>query len=193
MWTNRPGEPRASRSLHSSYELVNLMELTASIVITLGALIGVVLTALTLPGMWLAVLVALVCVAVRPDSMHWGFLLAACGLAVLGEVAEFGASAAGAATVGGSKSGAVGSMVGGLVGALAGTVLLPIPIVGTIAGAVVGAGVGAVIGERGHAERPWKESITVGGGAAAGRLVSVVVKSVIAGVMALVLIVGAWI
>ena len=168
------------------------MEITASIVITLGALIGVLLTVVTLPGMWLSVLVALVRVAWRPDSMHWGFLVAGCVFAVLGEIAEFGASAAGAATVGGSKSGSIGSIVGGLVGALAGTVLLPIPIVGTIVGAVVGAGVGAVIGERGHAERPWKESLAVGGGAAAGRLASVLIKGVIAAAMALVLIVGAW-
>ncbi len=169
------------------------MELTASILITLGALVGVVLTLVTLPGMWVAVLVASVCVLWRGDSMHWGFLLAGVGLAVLGEAVEFFASAAGATRAGGSRAGATGSVVGGLVGALVGTVVLPIPIVGTIVGAVVGAGVGAIVGERGHAQRPWKDSMRVGGGAAAGRLASVVLKGGIAAVLALVLIVGAWV
>ncbi len=169
------------------------MELTASILITLGAVMGVLLTVLTLPGTWIAVMIASACVLWRPDSMHWGYLLAGVGLCVLGELVEFLASAAGATKAGGTKAGAIGSIAGGLLGAIFGTVLLPIPIIGTIAGAAIGAGIGAIVGERGHSKRSWNESVRVGQGAAVGRLVSVVIKSAVAGVLGVVLVIGAWV
>lgn len=170
------------------------MEITASILITLGALLGVLVTAITLPGTWLAMLVAAGVVLWRPDAMHWGYLIAGVVLAILAEVAEFFASAAGATQAGGSKAGAIGSIVGALIGAVVGTVLLAfLPIIGTIVGATIGAGAGALVAERGHGGRPWKESFTVGKGAAVGRLLSVVVKTAVAAVLCIVLIVGAWV
>ncbi|MCB1281403.1 MAG: DUF456 domain-containing protein, partial [Salinibacterium sp.] len=159
-----------------------------------GALLGILLTAVTLPGTWLAVLFAGVVVLIQRDSMHWGYLVGGVGLCVAGEIAEFVASAAGATKAGGSRASAIGSILGALVGALAGTIVLGfLPIVGTIVGAAAGAGLGAIIGERGHAQRPWKESFAVGRGAAVGRLLSVVIKTGIAVVLAVVLILGAWV
>jgi hypothetical protein len=55
---------------------------------------------------------------------------------------------------------------------------------------VLGAGVGAVAGERGIRGRTWGESLRVGRGAAGARLVAMVVKAGIAGVVAAVLVVA---
>lgn len=161
--------------------------LGAAIVILLSWL-SVLVTLVTLPGTWLAILVALVVKWWRPELIDGWWAIGLCVfLAVLGEAAEFGAGAVGAKTAGGSRSGAVGALVGGLVGGVLGTVLIPLPILGTILGAVIGAGAGAVLAERGHAGRTWKESLKSGQGAAVGRAVSVVVKGAISALIAVVL------
>lgn len=167
-------------------------DIVAASLVTLIALAGVLITAVTLPGIWTALLLTLLVWWWRPELFEWWSIAIVGALAVLGEVAEFLASAAGAAKAKGSKAGAVGSIVGALVGGVAGTIVLPIPIIGTVVGAIVGAGAGAIIAERGHQGRPWKESLEVGRGAAVGRALAVVVKTVVAGAAAAVLIVAAW-
>lgn len=168
------------------------MLITAAIISTLGALLGVLLTAVTLPGIWLMVIVAMLCAWWQPDLYSIWTLLSVVGIGIAAEIAEMLSSAAGSAKTGGSKSGIIGSLVGSLIGLILGTVLIPIPIVGSIIGAVAGAGLGAGIAERGIAKRSWGESYQSGKGAAVGRALASVIKTGFAIAAALVLIVFAF-
>jgi uncharacterized protein len=153
------------------------------LVISLAGLVGIVLTILTLPGVWVTLAVALICQLIAggdPPLFSWWTLAAAFALAIAGEIIELIASAIGAARYGGGKSGAIGSIIGSTVGAIFGTFLIPIPIVGTIAGGVIGAALGAVMAERGCGGRSWGQSCRVGQGAAIGRLLSTVAKLAVA-------------
>ena len=155
----------------------------------LASWLGVVLTLASLPGIWFMLLVAALCKWWQPDLLSWETLGAVALLAVVAEIAEFFSSAVGAAKTGGSKSAAWAALVGAIIGAIAGTPFMP--VVGTIAGAVIGAGLAATIVELGVHKKPWRESLKVGGGAAAGRLVAVVIKGVLALACAVILTVAA--
>src|SRR4051795_4785925 len=126
-------------------------------------------------------------------GIGWITVFVLLGLAVLGEVIELAASAAGAAKQGASKRGIALSMVGAVVGSILGLMVgLPIPILGSfimaVLGAAAGAFAGAYLGEawkgRGHEER-----IAVGRGAFTGRIWGTVGKLAVGAVM---LVVVAW-
>lgn len=169
--------------------------------VTVVAWAGVLLTALTLPGIWVAIAGA--CLAQwwswsqrAPGSdelmFSWWTLGVCAGIGLLAELTELLASAAGAKKMGGSRRGAVGSVVGALVGALLGTFLIPVPVLGSVLGAALGAGAGALLTERHLGEKTWKESGRIGMGAFAGRLAASVMKVGFAGVVAAVLTVAAF-
>lgn len=168
-----------------------MIYLAASIV-TLGALLGVALTLITMPGIWFMIGVALVCFWWQPGMFSWWTIGAAITLAVSAELAELVASAAGSGKAGGTRHGAWGSILGSILGLVAGTLLIPIPILGSLLGAVLGAFVGAALAERGVAQRSWGESVKSGQGAAVGRLLSSVIKSAFAILVALLLVVDAF-
>lgn len=169
------------------------MDLLASIIITLFALLGVALVLLQGPGIWLALLVAVACQWWRGDVLSWWTLGAVALVAALAEVAEFAASAAGAAGAKGTEAGVWGAILGSIIGMILGMIWIPIPIFGSVLGAIIGAGLGALIAERGVSNRTWKESAAVGGGAAIGRLMSTVVKTAFAALAAVILIIDAWV
>lgn len=169
------------------------MTYLAATIVVLSGLAGIALTLLVMPGIWFMIGVA-VAIAVfwqREMFSPWT-LAAAVALALIAEIVELVASAAGSKRAGGTRPGAILSIVGGIVGAIVGTPLIPIPVIGTIAGAVIGAGLGAFIGERGLAARGWKDSARSAGGAAAGRLVATIVKTAFAAAIALLLSVAAF-
>lgn len=168
------------------------MLLTAGIISTIAALLGVLLTALTLPGIWIMILVALLCQLWQPELFSWWTLGAAAALAVGAEIAEGLSSAAGSAKSGGTRAGVIGSLIGSVAGLIAGTILIPIPIVGSIVGGIIGAGAGAVLGERGVSKRTWADSFRSGQGAAVGRALATVIKTGFAVVVALMLIVDSF-
>lgn len=160
------------------------------VISTIGtAWLGVLLTLVLLPGMWIALLAVLSAQALMsPAPMSWWTVGVIAALAVAGEVAESASSAAGAKRFGASKSGMVGALVGSVVGAIAGTVFLAfIPVLGTLLGAVAGAGLATGLAERGVAGRTWKESGTSAAGAAAGRVAAIFIKTCIAAVQAAVI------
>jgi len=163
----------------------------AGSVIVLFALIGVALTMLTLPGIWLALLVALlVDIFWAPAMLSWQLLTAVGAIAIGAEFAEFFSSAAGSGRERGSGRGMIASLVGAAAGMLVFQILIPVPIVGAIIGGVVGAGVGAFAGEKLWAGRPWVESWRSGRGAAVGRALSIIVKTGFAVAAAVVLTAG---
>ena len=169
------------------------MTYVAASIVVLFCLVGVALTLLTLPGIWVMIAVAIGCQIWRPELFSLWTLGVVVGLGLLAELAELVASAAGSKRAGGSRAGALLSVVGGIVGAIVGTPLIPIPVIGTLIGAVIGAGVGAFIGERGVSGQGWRVSAASAGGAAAGRLVASIVKTAFALLIALILGVAAFV
>lgn len=162
----------------------------AAISLLLAALLGFVLTLLTLPGLWLPLLVALGFQWFEPTMFSWWTIGAAVLLGVAAEALEFVATAAGAAKAGGTKRSAAGAILGTIAGALVGSVLLIFPV-GTILGAVVGAGAGAVLLDKTRDQRTWTESTKVGAGAAAARGIALVIKASFSALIALLLIIAA--
>lgn len=155
----------------------------------IASVLGVALTAVTLPGTWLTVAAAIIAAAVRPDMVSWSVVAWVTGIAVLAEVIEFVASALGAAKGGSTKAGVTASIGGSILGAIVGIPFLP-PL-GPVIGAVVGAGVAAAVAERYYAKRTWTQSGRAGAGAAVGRLLSTLAKTALAGVMGSLLVVAA--
>lgn len=164
------------------------MTTVAAITVIIAGLTGVALTLLTLPGIWFALLVAVLCELWRPELFSWETLLAVLIVAVLAEVLELVASAAGATKMGGTKRGALGSLLGAFIGAMAGSMFF-FPL-GTILGGAIGAGLGAVVFERHGGRMGWKDSMKVGSGAAAGRLAATLMKTGFAILAAVILTVG---
>lgn len=135
-------------------------------------------TLVTLPGNWLIVAAAALFAWLLPEEAGRGIagttIVVLTGLAVAGEVIEFGAGAAGAAKTGASRRAVVLSLVGAALGSVAGlTIGAPIPILGSFVMAVVGGAAGAFAGA--YLGETWKgreegERIAAGRGALVGRL-----------------------
>lgn len=161
--------------------------LAAVIVITL-AWTGVVLTMVTLPGIWVALATAVICQLWRGELYSWWTLGAVFAIGAIAEVGELVASAAGAKKMGGTKRGAIGSLLGAFLGAIGGSAFF-FPL-GTILGGALGAGIGALVFERHGGRMTWNASMKVGSGAAVGRLAATLMKTGFATLAALVLTVG---
>ncbi|MFZ4572783.1 MAG: DUF456 domain-containing protein [Phycisphaerales bacterium] len=164
----------------------------ASLVVFL-AFLGMLLTAIMMPGAWVTIAgVFAIYWFWKPelvDSPWWTFG-SAVALATLGEVIEFAAGAAGATKGGSSRSGAIGAMVGSIVGAI---LMAPIvPPLGMIAGGVLGAAGGTVLVERGIKKKTWEESTRAGKGAAIGRIIATVSKTLFAVAIGMIMIAAAF-
>jgi len=150
----------------------------------------------TLPGNWIIVaLTVLFAVFVHLPSGAGISLWSAgvvIGLALLGEVIELAAGAAGAAKSGGSRRGMVLSMVGAMLASMAGAslgIFIPVPVVGPLIGAVAGGAIGAFAGA--YAGETWKgrsedERLAVSRAALVGRVFGTVGKLGIGGIMVVV-------
>jgi uncharacterized protein YqgC (DUF456 family) len=165
----------------------------AGMLFVLAMPVGVVLTLVTLPGVWVLMALAVgVQVLWMPELFSWWTLAACFVLAAAGEVAEAVATGVGAAKGGASKWGIAGAIVGTLVGAVLGT-FIPLPIIGTLIGAALGAAAGAVLAEKVIKNRGWMDSTKAGAGAAAGRLVALVVKGCVTAAVGVTLAVAAFV
>jgi len=154
-------------------------------------LAGLLITVMTLPGLWLMLAAAGgYALLTHGDFISWKTLAVLLVLAVLGEVVELAFSAKGAKHSGGTKRGAWGALIGGVLGGLFLTALVPIPIVGTLAGVCIGTFLGAMMGEL-SGGREALDSVFVGVGATKGRLMGTLAKVGLGGIMfTLILIVG---
>jgi uncharacterized protein YqgC (DUF456 family) len=148
-------------------------------------------TLVTLPGNWGIVLLAALFAWLVPGSaelhLTWTTVGVLVALALIGELAEAFASAAGAARQGASRRSVLLSLVGAVAGSITGVAVgLPVPIVGSAIAAVVGgaagAFAGAAIGEHWKG-RPVGHQVQVGRAALFGRLWGTVAKLVIGIVM----------
>jgi hypothetical protein len=172
-----------------------VIEWIAASVFCFSALLALGLVVLSLPGVWMLAVLAVGTELLFPELLSGWTIAAVLALAVVAEVVDTLASAAGAKKAGGSRRAMFASIFGAIVGGILGTIV--VPILGTIVGAVLGAGIAAGLLEstkRYHdiegdstRSRAWN----VGVGAAKGRAVAILVKGVIALVVGGILIGGA--
>lgn len=167
----------------------------------LFAVLGIVcvlLTVMQLPGIWLMLVLAIGVQLADVAWVHgaeadvgWWAIGIGVALAIIAEIFEGVAGAAGAKVGGGSRRAMWGGFIGGVVGAILGTVLIPIPVLGTFIGAIAGAFAGALLGEvTGKNKRGVAASIKPAAGAAAGRAVGTVVKIAMGVAIWLILVAG---
>jgi uncharacterized protein YqgC (DUF456 family) len=138
--------------------------------------VGRVLAAFTLPGLWL-MLAAAAGYAFLTGGHYLGekSLIVLLILALGAEIAEFVLGGAGAKKAGASKWGIVGGILGGILGGLFLTALIPIPVLGTIIGICLGSFAGA-FGIELIMGQPVAQSVRIGYGAAKGRFLGIVNK-----------------
>lgn len=158
--------------------------LLVAVIFAIVGLVFVLLVAVGLPGVWMLLAFALVIELIDglylpaggSSTFSWWVLLVALGLAILGEVLEFAASALGAKHGGASRRGMIASIVGAMIGGLVGTFALPIPVVGSILGAVIGAALGAMVGEYTREGVTLRQTLKPAQGAAIGRFLGTLGK-----------------
>ena len=168
----------------------------------LVSLVCVVGVPLGLPGTWLMLGLALLLETIdgsflagdAPQTFGWATLGVGAALAVVGEILEAGAGAAGTHLGGGTRRGMVGAIVGGLLGAILLTGLIPIPFIGTLIGAFVGTFAGALYAEATSEEaRQNHETLKAAAGAALGRLAGTLGKTMLAVMIWVVLVRAAFV
>jgi uncharacterized protein YqgC (DUF456 family) len=158
-------------------------------VITCG--VAWLLSLISLPGNWIMVGAAALYAWIFPEAadrgLMWSTIALLILLAILGEVIEFGAGAAGAVRQGASRRAVALSIVGAMLGSFAGLMIgTPIPILGSFLMAVFGGAVGAFVGA--YLGEAWKgrggdERMAVGRGAFSGRLWGTVGKLAVGAIM----------
>lgn len=148
--------------------------------------VGLALTIMTFPGLWLIVGAAAVYALVTQFAFISGWtLLVLLGIAALGEVMETTSAGAAAKRAGGTRRGAWGALIGGLLGAI--LLTIPLWIIGTLIGACIGTFVGAMIGEL-SGGREVGSAAWVGVSAARGRFVGTLLKLGFGCVMSVVIV-----
>jgi len=146
-----------------------------------ACLAGLALVPFGLPGLWVIVL-GILGYGWLTDfrSITTVVIVAALGLALLGEVVEAWAGFRYAERYGGSHRAGWGALAGGLVGAVIG---VPVPLVGSVIGGFLGAFAGAALFEYTRARRAGA-ALGAGWGAVLGRAVAAAVKMALGIVMA---------
>jgi len=149
-------------------------------ILVLWSLVGVLLTAVRLPGTWM-ILGGAVLYGWWSDWVTVGrwLLITLTACAVAGEIIELIASAILTRRVGGSRKAAIGGIIGAFLGMFFLSFLVPIPIVGTMIGALLGCFAGAMLGEL-AAQRAIEQSTRVGFVSAIGFAVGAMTKVAVA-------------
>jgi len=149
--------------------------------LTLLNAIWLLLTVLGLPGNWLMIAGTLAVAwwswKAQPAAPMFStaVLVAACGLALTGELLELLAGLLGSRTAGGTRRGATGALLGALAGGILGTFLIPLPILGSLLGTCAGAALGAW-GLELSGGRTMRASLRSGLGAGLGRFFGTTAK-----------------
>jgi uncharacterized protein YqgC (DUF456 family) len=173
------------------------MEIAWALLLATTLIVGWLLNLISLPGNWINVAATALYALLMPSAgrlgVGWFVVVVIVGLAMLGEVIEFAAGAAGAKKAGGSRRSAWLALAGGVAGALIGVfagVVIPIPIIGSMIGALLFAGLGslggAVLGETWvgrDADHSWRVGKAAFWGRLMGTLGKIVVGAVIVSVV----------
>jgi uncharacterized protein YqgC (DUF456 family) len=154
-------------------------------------------TLIGLPGNWLivsfAALFAWLVELQAGRGVTWTTVAILAGLALLGEIVEFAAGAAGAAKQGASKRSVALAMIGAVVGSVLGLAVgTPVPVLGSfvmaLLGGAAGAFFGAYLGEAWKG-RPHESRVAAGRGAFTGRIWGAFGKLAVGAIM---LVIVAW-
>ena len=165
-----------------------LPDMLPILLLALGALLSLPLTAVGLPGTW--AFIAGACLWKSFDAtagVSWTALFAAIAIALVAELLEWTLATRYTDRYGGSRRAGWGALLGGLVGAVIG---VPIPVVGSIIGSFVGAFLGALAMEysvHGEHDRAGR----VAWGALLGRVVAAGMKVGLGVVVAVVVLASA--
>jgi uncharacterized protein YqgC (DUF456 family) len=168
------------------------MSIVWAVLFVLAVLVFWFTNLLGLPGNWMIVGVAALYAWLIPDdtriAIGWPAVGVVTGLALLGEVVELAAGAAGVKKLGGSWFGAILALMGSVVGAIAGMIVgVPVPVVGSLLAALLfgglGALAGALLGETMRGQS-FEASLKIGHAAFWGRLLGTLAKAIIGAVMA---------
>jgi hypothetical protein len=152
---------------------------------------GLLLVALTWPGLWLMTLASLLyALLTRGRFLGARTLLFVFTLTLAAELAELllGRTAIGRA--GGGRSAGIGAAVGGTAGGIFLT-FIPIPIISTIVGICLGTFLGAAVGEFYGSRRP-AVALGVGWGAAKARVWALMAKLIFGGAIFVIIAWMAW-
>ena len=147
-------------------------------------LLVVPLSALGLPGSWLALLWCGASYFCGVESVSLWWLGGAVAVAAAGELVEQVLGIAATKKGGGGKSGMWGAAIGSLVAGIVG-MFVPPPVIGAILVAMVGAFLGAFVGETWFAARSSKEAMRPALWAAGGRLAGLFAKILSSGIVAM--------
>jgi uncharacterized protein YqgC (DUF456 family) len=162
-----------------------------ALLLVAGSILAWLLNLVTLPGNWVVVGLAALFAWLLPvqdgQGMSWKAVFVLLGLAVVGELVEFLAGAAGAAKQGASRRAIVLSIVGAMTGSIVGLGIgAPVLIIGPLVMAVLGGAIGAFAGA--YLGEAWKgragpERAAAGRGAFVGRIWGTVGKLAVGAVM----------
>jgi len=152
-----------------------------------------VLVLLRLPGIWLMVLSTALVAWWQWDGQMFSIwtLAAILVLALISELLEFFAGAAGTRKAGGSRWSAAVSIAGSIIGAIAGTFIIPIPVLGSLIGAIGGAALSAWLTEVAIG-RKMDEAVKSGTGAGIGTFAGALIKLAFGVVVWLIIAVAAF-
>lgn len=160
----------------------------ALLLLIIGAILSLPLTALGLPGNWLLLAGVGLWKSVDDSAgISWTAILVAFALATVAELIEFGLASRYTAKYGGSRRAGWGALIGGIAGAIIG---VPVPVIGSVIGSFLGAFVGAGIAEW-SVHRRHADAGRVAWGALIGRVVATGVKVAIGIAIAVVLVFSA--
>jgi uncharacterized protein YqgC (DUF456 family) len=162
-----------------------------ALLLVVGCATAWLLNLVALPGNWIlaggAALFAWLVPGEAGQGVAWTTVAVLIGLAVLGEVIEFAAGAAGAAKQGASRRAIALSMVGAIVGSVAGIAIgAPGLIIGSFIMALLGGAGGAFVGA--YLGEAWKgrtefQRTEAGRGAFFGRIWGTVGKLAVGAIM----------
>jgi len=163
-----------------------------ALLFVLAVLVFWSLNLLGLPGNWMIAAATVLYAWLTPGpgsgGLRWTAVAVVTGLAILGEILELVACAAGVKRAGGSRRGAALALVGSVAGATAGLFVgVPVPVIGSVVAALLFAGLGALLGAMlGELSAGRSQAASWGVGRAAfwGRLLGTLAKTLIGAVMA---------
>ena len=152
-----------------------IIDLTLILALGLVAAVGLGLSILQLPGVWL-ILAAGIAYDWYFDwsRITWWWLGILIGVAIASEIFDAFAGAYAASKAGASKQASIGAFLGGFIGMI--LFSIPIPIIGTIVGGLLGCFAGALIGEM-SVRDDVGAGTKIGAFAVMGRIVGLVAKT----------------
>jgi uncharacterized protein YqgC (DUF456 family) len=152
-------------------------EITALVVFSIFALVGLVIILLGFPGTFLVVLGAFLGDLILTDfTFGWKLYLLFILIAVFGELFDFLAAGYVAKKFKASRWGVAGAIIGGIVGASLGSV---VPIIGNIIGLFIGAIALSFLFEF-IAQKKFEKAFKAAIGAFFGRVGAIIVKIILA-------------